>query len=73
MPVDTNSVVDDAAAYRELAHDLYDSLMKALQALWFDVPFGPTENTEASEVCIRARRVLGVPPTEEEKNCVIPF
>lgn len=73
MPVDTNSVVDDAAAYRELSRDLYESLMKALQALWFDAPFGPTENREASEAAVRARRLLGIALPKGEENCVIPF
>lgn len=56
-----------ADPYVDLSRDLYESLEKALQALWFDTPFGPTESREASEVAVRARRLLCIPTPETEK------
>ena len=57
---DPNPNQNSEDPYAVLSRDLYDSLMKALQTIWFDAGFTPTDCREASEACVRARRMLGI-------------
>jgi len=63
----SNDPLDETENLRELARDLYDSLMMAMETIWFDVPFNATANRTAAEACIRARRVLGIPNPKEKQ------